>query len=84
MIGAGALSKSVIGQLPRKAREIGPVAGVSYRVASRMRNALRAGYAVRGAEELGGVPSTMMAPAIPNCRASAVAAPIERNRSRIE
>jgi hypothetical protein len=56
VIGAGALSKSVIGQLPRKAREIGPVAGVSYRVASRMRNALRAGYAVRGAEELGGVP----------------------------
>ncbi|HVW11447.1 MAG TPA: hypothetical protein VHC90_22835 [Bryobacteraceae bacterium] len=56
VIGAGALSKSLIGQLPRKAREIGPVVGVSYRVASRMANALRAGYAARGAEELNGVP----------------------------
>jgi hypothetical protein len=56
VIGAGALSKSLIGHLPRKAREIGPVAGVSYRVASRMANALRAGYGVRGAEELNGVP----------------------------
>ncbi|MDE3196023.1 MAG: hypothetical protein KGN84_06760, partial [Acidobacteriota bacterium] len=56
VIGAGALSKSLIGQLPRKAHEIGPVAGVSFRVASRMANALRAGYAARGAEELRGVP----------------------------
>ncbi|HVY92455.1 MAG TPA: hypothetical protein VHA14_06900 [Bryobacteraceae bacterium] len=56
VIAAGALSKSLIGQLPRKAREIGPVAGVSYRVASRMANALRAGYAARNPEELNGVP----------------------------
>ena len=45
VIGAGALSKSLIGQLPRKARQIGPVAGVSFRVASRMANSLRAGHA---------------------------------------
>lgn len=56
VIGAGALSKSLIGHLPRKAREIGPVAGVSYRVASRMANALRAGYAARGPDELNSVP----------------------------
>jgi hypothetical protein len=55
-MGAGALSKSLIGHLPRKAREIGPVAGVSYRVASRMTNALRAGHAARGPEELNSVP----------------------------
>jgi hypothetical protein len=56
VIGAGALSKSLIGQLPRKAREVGPVVGVSNRVASRMANTLRAGYAARGPEELNGVP----------------------------
>jgi hypothetical protein len=56
VIGAGALSKSLIGHLPRKGREIGPVAGVSYRVASRMANALRAGRAARGPDELNSVP----------------------------
>jgi hypothetical protein len=55
VIGAGALSKSLIGHLPRKVREIGPVAAVSYRVASRMTNALRAGHAARGPEELNSV-----------------------------
>ena len=52
VMGAGALSKSLIGQLPRKARQIGPVAGVSFRVASRMANSLRAGHAARSADEL--------------------------------
>lgn len=56
VIGAGALSKSLIGQLPRKSRQIGPVAGVSYRVASRMTNSLRAGFAVRSVDELNGMP----------------------------
>lgn len=56
VVGAGALSKSLIGQLPRKARQIGPVVGVSYRVASRMANALRAGHPARDPEELNGVP----------------------------
>ncbi len=59
VIGAGALSKSLIGQLPRKSRQIGPVAGVSYRVASRMANSLRAGYAARNADELDGVPAVL-------------------------
>jgi hypothetical protein len=56
VIGAGALSKSLVGHLPRKSRQIGPVAGVSFRVASRMTNSLRAGHAARSADELNGLP----------------------------
>jgi len=56
VIGAGGLSKSLIGQLPRKSRQIGPVAGVSFRVASRMANSLRAGHAARSADELDHTP----------------------------
>jgi len=59
VIGAGALSKSLIGQLPRKTRQIGPVAGVSFRVASRMANSLRAGHAARNADELNGSPAIL-------------------------
>ena len=65
VIGAGALSKSLIGQLPRKTRQIGPVAGVSFRVASRIANSLRAGHPVRDADELNGVPIILFhAPAV--------------------
>jgi hypothetical protein len=56
VIGAGGLSKSLIGQLPLKSRQIGPVVGVSFRVASRMANSLRAGYAARNAGELDEMP----------------------------
>jgi hypothetical protein len=56
VIGAGALSKSLIGQLPRRSRQLGPVVGVSFRVASRMANSLRAGHAARNADELDGIP----------------------------
>jgi hypothetical protein len=52
VIGAGAVSRSLIGQLPGKARDLGPVSAVSYRVASRVANTLRAGYPVRTAKEL--------------------------------
>lgn len=52
IIGAGAVGKSLIGGLPGKAREVGPVAAVSFRVASRIANVLRAGYPVRTAEAL--------------------------------
>ena len=52
VVGAGAVSASLIGQLPLKAREIGPVAAVSYRVASRIANTLRAGFPVRSADAL--------------------------------
>jgi hypothetical protein len=56
VIGAGALGKSLIGQLPRKLRQIGPVVGASFRVASRMANSLRAGHAARTADELNEMP----------------------------
>lgn len=65
VIGAGALSKSLVGHLPRKSRQIGPVAGVSFRVASRMANALRAGHAARSADELNSLPVILFhAPAV--------------------
>jgi hypothetical protein len=59
VIAAGALSKSLIGQLPGKSRQIGPVAGASFRVASRMRNSLRAGHAARSADELNESPAIL-------------------------
>jgi predicted short-subunit dehydrogenase-like oxidoreductase (DUF2520 family) len=52
-LGAGAVGASLIGRLPSKTRELGPVSAVSYRVASRIANTLRAGYPVRTADELG-------------------------------
>lgn len=50
--GAGAVAKSLIGRIPSKTRDFGPVSAISYRVASRIANTLRAGYPVRSAEEL--------------------------------
>jgi hypothetical protein len=50
--GAGAVGKSFIGRLPGKATDIGPVVGVSYSVATRTANALRAGHAARDAAEM--------------------------------
>src|ERR1043166_4174842 len=55
LIAAGAVNSSFIGRLPGKARSLGPVAGVSYRVASRIANSLRAGYAARFVHELNAV-----------------------------
>ena len=52
LIAAGAVNSSFIGRLPGKARALGPVVGVSYRVASRIANALRAGVAAKSADEL--------------------------------
>jgi hypothetical protein len=55
IMAAGAVSASLVGQLPGNASALGPVAGVSYRVASRIANTLRAGHAVRLPDELEGV-----------------------------
>ncbi len=52
VIGAGAVSKCLIGRLPAKAIAAGPVAAVSYRVASRIANSLRGGTAARDASSL--------------------------------
>jgi hypothetical protein len=58
--GAGAVGKSLIGRLPGKARDIGLVVGVSYRVASRIANGLRAGVAAREPGELNGTPIVLL------------------------
>jgi hypothetical protein len=55
LIGAGAVNTSLVGRIPGKAQALGPVAGTSYRVASRIANTLRAGQAVRSADELDSV-----------------------------
>jgi hypothetical protein len=52
LVAAGAVNSSFIGRLPGKARALGPVVGVSYRVASRIANSLRAGKAARSVDEL--------------------------------
>ena len=49
---AGAVSTSLVGRLPGHARALGPVAGVSYRVASRIANSLKAGWPVPSFDEL--------------------------------
>lgn len=59
VLGAGAVGASLIGRLPSKTRELGPVSAVSYRVASRIANTLRAGYPVRTAEELNDAPCVL-------------------------
>jgi predicted short-subunit dehydrogenase-like oxidoreductase (DUF2520 family) len=59
VLGAGAVSASLIGKLPSKTRELGPVSAISYRVASRIANTLRAGYPVRKPEELARVPTLL-------------------------
>ena len=55
LIAAGGVKSSFIGRLPGNARALGPVAGVSYRVASRIANTLRAGTPARTVGELDSV-----------------------------
>ena len=46
------MSASLIGHLPRNPRLLGPVGGVSFRVASRIANTLKAGWPVRSLGEM--------------------------------
>lgn len=55
LICAGAVNGSLVASLPGIARTLGPLAGVSFRVASRMANGLGAGTAARSAADLDGV-----------------------------
>ena len=55
ILGAGAVSKSLVGKLHINRHNLGPVAAASFRVASRIANTLRAGYAARSASELNAV-----------------------------
>lgn len=50
--GAGAVNRSLIGSLAAHTRQLGPVSAVSFRVASRLANTLKNGYAVRDPAEL--------------------------------
>jgi hypothetical protein len=52
LVGAGAVNASLVGKLSGR---LGPVAGVSYRVASRIANTLHAGTPVRAVDELDGM-----------------------------
>ncbi len=52
LVGAGAVNSSLVGRLSGR---LGPVVGVSYRVASRIANTLHSGTAVRSADELDAV-----------------------------
>ncbi len=58
--GAGAVSASLIGRLPSRTRDFGPVCAVSFRLASRIANTLRGGYAARTADELNTVPAVLV------------------------
>lgn len=60
VLGAGPVRASLIGRLPSRARDIGPVCSTSFRVASRIANSIGAGYAVRNAEELEAVPALLV------------------------
>ena len=59
-MGAGAVNRSLIGKLHSRRRDLGPVSAVSYRVASRIANTLRAGYPVRSADELNGARAILL------------------------
>jgi hypothetical protein len=52
LIAAGSVGRTLIGRLPSRSRQIGPVAAVSFRVASRIANSIKAGRAVRGLADL--------------------------------
>lgn len=54
LVGGGKVSQSFVASLPALATKLGPVKALSYRVASRVSNALRAGYPVREYQELDG------------------------------
>jgi hypothetical protein len=59
LMAAGAVTRSLIGQLRSRRRLIGPIAGVSLRVASRIANVLDAGFAARSPDELDSVRSVL-------------------------
>ncbi len=52
LVGAGSVGKSFLADLPHLSRELGPVAGGSFRLASRIANTLGAGFAVRNMDAL--------------------------------
>lgn len=60
ILGAGAVGASLIGRLPSRARDVGPVCAASFRLASRIANTLRGGYAARSADDLNAIPAVLV------------------------
>ena len=52
LVGAGRVTDSFVARIPRLSLELGPVAAQSYRLASRIANAIGAGHPVRGYQDL--------------------------------
>jgi hypothetical protein len=52
VFGAGPVSRTLVGSLAAQAGQIGPISAASYRVASRLANTLKSGFAVRDAGQL--------------------------------
>ncbi len=52
LVGAGPVSRSFLARLPAVAEHLGPVTSLSFRLASRIANALRFGFPVAGYKEL--------------------------------
>jgi hypothetical protein len=60
VLGAGPVGGSLIGRLPSRTRDVGPVFAASFRVASRIANTLRAGYPVRTTDDLGAAAAVLL------------------------
>ena len=52
LVGGGRISDALIARIPTLKRDLGPIASSRYRLASRIANTLKAGYAVRTYSEL--------------------------------
>jgi len=61
LVGAGPLSRSFVTKLPALRSRLGPVLAPCQRLASRLVNALRAGYAIQRYEELGAAETLLIA-----------------------
>lgn len=79
LVAAGKIRKSFLARIPSLAERLGPVASTSFRLASRIANALRAGHAVAGYDEFDAcglvlirVPDSRLAGTVANLAASGV------------
>lgn len=69
LVGAGSVSRSFLARIPKLADQLGPVKAPSFRVARRIVNSLRFGYAVREHAELRDARLVLIA--VPDSRAAA-------------
>ena len=69
LVGAGSVSRSFLTRIPKLAEQLGPVKAPSYRVARRIVNTLRYGFAIRDLSEARD--STLVLVAVPDTSAAA-------------